>query len=203
MEYYIKLFELFAKSTGRKIKKENYAKVYDVLKNEFLEWLYIYKKMTFEYRQYLEQYYNINLDTSEVAELGKCNLDSVVRDDAVMITPYGHSFTDLYHKDSKLIVTEKDIKIDFGYCVENAIGINLYITQNPYLYTNVISDLKKLSDYHKKNIILGMYGKVYDSDRKGKIKILKQFKSGLDNNNQFELDYNTSRDNYFCTITRK
>ncbi len=203
MEYYIKLFELFAKSTGRRINKDNYMKMYQLLKGEFLQWLNVYKKITFEYREYLEQYYNINLEDESVAELGKCNLDSVVRDDAVMITPYGHSFTDLYHKDSKLIVTEKDIKIDFGYCVENAIGINLYITQNPYLYTNVMSDLKKISDYHNINIILGMYGKIYDEDKDSKIKILKQFKRGIDKRNQFELDYNTSRDNYFCTITRK
>ena len=204
MEYYVKLFELFAKATGRKITKENYKKMYTRLRSEFIEWLYYYKKMTYEYRMYLQQYYNIDLDNSSVVELGKGNIDSVVREEALMVTPYGYTFTDLYHKDSKLIITDDNVRIDFGICKENTNGINLYITQNPYLYTNSVAELKQLHDLHNENIILGMYGKTYDYDRESKIKLLKQFRRGINSENQeYDLDYYEQRDNYFCTIAKK
>lgn len=204
MKYYEKLFELYAKAIGLKITKENFNKMYNLYEKDFLYWLNRYKDATFEYRLYLTKYFNIDLDSSSVAELGKGNLDSVVRDDALMITPYGYTFTDLYHKNSKLIITKDNIKLDFGICEENTVGIDLYITQNPYLYTSVMSDLKKLNDLYNKNIILGMYGKLDDEDKSSKIKILKQFKRGIDKDNQkFDMDYNEHKNNYFCVITRK
>ena len=153
---------------------------------------------------YLQQYYNIDLDNSSVVELGKGNIDSVVREEALMVTPYGYTFTDLYHKDSKLIITDDNVRIDFGICKENTNGINLYITQNPYLYTNSVAELKQLHDLHNENIILGMYGKTYDYDRESKIKLLKQFRRGINSENQeYDLDYYEQRDNYFCTIAKK
>lgn len=203
MEYYIKLFELFARSVGLKINRKNYKTLYTRYKKDFIDWLNIYKATTFEYRIYLKQYFGIDVDDYFLAELGKGNIDSVVREEAFMITPYGYTFDDTYHKNSSLVIDD-DIKLDFGTFTERANDIRTFITQNPYLNTDVMSKLKKLYEYHNKNIVLGMYGKINDEDRKAKIKILKQFRRNIDPDNQvFELDYNTKEDNYFCAITKK
>jgi hypothetical protein len=72
------------------------------LKPEFIEWLNEYKLTTFEYKEYLTNYFGMDLQSKELAELGKGNIDSVVDGDALLITPYGHTFSDLSHTNSTL-----------------------------------------------------------------------------------------------------
>ena len=48
MEYYIKLFELFARSVGLKINRKNYKTLYTRYKKDFIDWLNIYKATTSE-----------------------------------------------------------------------------------------------------------------------------------------------------------
>jgi hypothetical protein len=77
------------------------------------------------------------------------------------------------------------------------------MTQNPYLY-GVLSELLKINNFYNKNIVLGVYGKEYDKNKTAKIKILKEFKRKINNfNDNYDMDYNTKEDNYFCAITRK
>lgn len=204
MEYYVKLFELFVKATGRKLNKDNYKKLYTKLRPEFIDWLEEYKYSTSEYRRYLESYFGIDLESFYLAELGKGNIDSIVREDACMITPYGYTFSDTYHKNSSLIINENDLIVDYGDFKESGNGISTYITQNPYLNTYVISELKKIHEIHNKTIVLGMYGKIYDQDIKNKIRILKQFRKSVDTeNNGYDYEFNTKGDNYFGVVTKK
>lgn len=204
MEYYVKLFELFTKTVGIKLNRNNYKHVYTKFKQDFIEWLDIYKITTYEYRMYLEKYFGIDLDDRYLAELDKGNIDSIIGDEAYAITPYGYTFPDTYHKSAELIVNEDEIKVNLGDVSERIYDIRTYITQNPYLNEKTISSLKKLHDYHNKRIIFGVYGKLHDIDKNSKIRMLKQFKRSVDSYDQeFDLDYNTKEDNYFFAMTKR
>jgi hypothetical protein len=145
----------------------------------------------------------MDLQSKELAELGKGNIDSVVDGDALMITPYGHTFSDLSHTNSSLDFNGSVLMLNVYGEQYSLTDIHTYMTQNPYLY-GVLSDLIKINNFYNKNIVLGVYGKEYDKNKTAKIKILKEFKRKINNfNENYDMDYNSKGDNYFCAITRK
>lgn len=205
MDYYAKLFELFLRTIGVKIDKDNYKKTYTALRNSFIEWLESYKISTLEYKKYVEQYLDIDLGNYYLVELGKGNIDSIVHGDAGSITSYGYTFTEAGYKNSELIFKDNKVFIDYGDYLESAGSVDIFMAQNPYVGSHDLSNLHKIHNLQNREILLGMYGKLTDKDRKSKIKILKQFKKNIDPDNQlYDFEYNTKDNNYyFGVITKK
>lgn len=200
MEYYLKLFQLFLKSNGVKMKDSNFDKFkyYERHKAEFIEWLKQYKLCTYEYKKYLENYIGISLDNERLIELGKGNIDSIVGDNSIVVSPYAHTFNDLYRSNSTIVFDDDNVYFnmnDENILIDRA---DMIMCNNPYMY-HVMSTLEKLynRDY---NIMVGVYGKEYDKNKIAKIKILKEF---LRNKDRLEYHYNTSDDNYFYVLTKK
>lgn len=200
MEYYLKLFQLFLKANGVKIKDSNYDKIkfYERHRNEFIDWLKQYKLCTYEYKKYLEKYLGISLDNEKLIEFGKGNIDSIVGDNSILITPYAHTFADLYRSNSTLVFDNNNVYFNMNnenYLLNKS---DTFMCNNPYMY-HIMSTLEKLynMDY---NIIVGVYGKEYDKNKNAKIKILKQFKKNKD---RLGANYNTKDDNYFYVLTKK
>lgn len=191
MDYYNKLFQLFLSKYGTRYSEH----VASILKEEFYEWLPSYKELTNEYRLYLINYIGIDLNDPFLAELDKGYVDTVIGKTAIMISPYAYT-SFLKNCNFKLDDENKIILLDNNNKVlEN--DINLIISHNPYT-NKTINNIKKIS--FNNDILLGMYGKIYDQDKKKKINKLKNLLEDIKN---YEIDYNEKDDNYFCVLSKK
>ena len=196
MDYYHKLFSLFLKTID--ISRSEIKKNREILYNAFYSWLPIYMEQSLEYKQYLQSFLNINLNTPLIAEFDKGYVDSIIDDDATMISNYAH--TKGYHGNSLLTFRDYDILVikinDEIYPLDR---INSLITHNPYSAYEW-EKAEKIFNSYNGNIIFGVYGNINDYNKKEKIEKLKKLKSNLKN---IKEDYNEKEDNYFYVLTRK
>ena len=192
MDYFDKLFDLFLKKYGTK----NEENIKEILREEFFEWLPSYKQLSDEYRLYLENYLGMNLNNPFLVELDKGYIDTVIGEFSTMISPYAYTsllenYNLTFDENKRILLVKNGIVRDFD-C-----GVNTIISHNPYS-KNTIQNIKKASLNY--DIILGMYGKLNDKDKKNKINKLKLISKELTN---YEIDYNEKDDNYFCVLNKK
>jgi len=190
MDYYNKLFETFLAKYGTKYSEE----IDYILKEEFYDWISDYKKLTNEYKLYLKNYIGIDLNNPFLAELDKGYADTVIEKNALMISPYAYTnflknYSMRLDKNNKIILLNPDKKIYNN--------IDIVISHNPYT-KKTIDKIKKIALEY--NIILGMYGNLYDQDKTEKINSLKILLNEIKDG---EIDYNEKDDNYFCVLSKK
>ena len=137
----------------------------------------------------------------KTAEVNKGELDSVV-------LPYNTTIISPYIKPNN----RKDTFDNEFYIIDNKPyykhfndKIFRYMTQNPYSITKKdykeIFDWKNMHNNSKYEIVFGIYGNLYDEDRKEKIKKLEKLKKEL-NDNYIE-EYDIFNDSYYYVLASK
>lgn len=182
-QYILNLIEQYKKATGTtNIDLESIAFLKD-----FNAWIARNKVIGDIYLGMLENR-GILFDTEKCAEVGKGKDDSIV-------TPYYTSIITPYTKGLKKL-EGKIIKSTFnivdntpiiyeskGITLPKTINpneINTFMTQNPYIETN-LNDWAKLHNNPNYNgIILGVYGSSEDKDKETKIDELRKIRKLLD-----------------------
>ena len=152
----------------------------------------------------------IRVDSYDVAEVGKGKSDSIVQDlTTTIITPYpeglirdGFNYSRLITAKFKIydgipVLLNKDKKGNKILDDLSPTMFRLFMTQNPYTNKQIEywDELHNMSD---KNIVVGVFGSIYDKDSVDKINDLNRFKSKL--NGSYQEDYITEDDTYAFVI---
>ena len=158
----------------------------DIFCKEFKEWLLERKRYGNRYIDFLYDMDGRILERT-TAEVGKTELDSlVIPFDTTIISPY--EFKKLENRErlinSKFLVYEEKPVLYFDRQEQPTIvvlperRIDTFMTQNPYTFYSVKywSDLHNSGNY---DILLGVYGSIYDKNIKRNLEILKYVKDRL------------------------
>jgi hypothetical protein len=179
----------------------------DVDSEEFLHDFSSYishRKAQAEEYFYFLQYLGFDFNNSHCAEVGKGEHDSLAFiSNTTLIT----EFTDAFKEDFKDRIVKGTVKVNENDAlfVHDQLSlvipphiINTYIQQNPYFYAN-ISGWENLHNSKKNNVIVGVYGNVFDKDINNKINLIKRFKDNLEENTYKE-GYEVHNDSYFYAV---
>lgn len=145
------------------------------------------------YKDYLS-YLNVSL--YDGTEVGKGKYDSISSKDMKIVSSYGITLGVL---PSKLIITDRNVLIATPRTISLA-ETNLFITHNPYSYQDV-SAWHKIHNSGMYDISIGMYGNIYDRDKKSKIELLSKLADKMDTDT--ELTQDTLGDKYFCSLNSR
>ena len=145
------------------------------------------------YKDYLS-YLNVSL--YDGTEVGKGKYDSISSKDMKIVSSYGITLGVL---PSKLIITDRNVLIATPRTISLA-ETNLFITHNPYSYQDV-SSWHKIHNSGMYDISIGMYGNIYDRDKKSKIELLSKLADKMDTDT--ELTQDTLGDKYFCSLNSR
>ena len=138
---------------------------------------------------------NINFELYKVFYYVAKN-SSISSKDMEIVSPYGITLGIL---PSKLIITDRNVLIATPRTISLA-ETNLFITHNPYSY-QAVSSWHKIHNSGMYDISIGMYGNIYDRDRKSKIELLSKLADKIDTDT--ELTQDTLGDKYFCSLNSK
>lgn len=174
---------------------------------DLLCWIEQRQKISKNYVTLLDNM-QVNYNSEHCAEIGKTMYDSVVLPfDTTIITPYTTP-ADVKHPgriieaDFKLVdATPMIFKILNGKLVKRTIEsdqIKTYMTQNPYT-SDEIKDWRFLHNCGDNNIIVGVFGNVYDQDIDEKLKMMKRFALQLTNGKYVE-DFGNIGDTYCYAV---
>lgn len=156
--------------------------------NEFYNWIIKLKKNTKTYELFLE-YLGIIFSKYSTIELNKGKYDTL--DNTTKIS--------LYTKPRRNLEIYRSLPIIIDNAsIYEASNFSLFLTHNPLKNEDII----KLIQLHKLglNIILGMYGKLSDKDKRRKLEVLKTLQSTLSDTS---LHVETLDDNYFACLKDK
>ena len=195
MKLYFKyLIEQYKSARGYKELDSDKEK----FKVDFYNWLSKNEQIGINYASLL-YVLDIDFTTSKTAELNKGHLDSIVLPyETTIISPYSQKIDR-----ENIFVEEVEIK---GCCpqlkkYEN--NIHRIMLHNPYNNFSTF-DFKKwrnIHEYTNTDIVLGMFGNVYDKDRDTKIKQLEIFKKHL--TRECIEKYEILDDTYYYVIASK
>ena len=171
----------------------------DEFKKDFYLWVTKNQENGINYASLLFSL-GIDFTTKKTVEMDKGNLDSVVLPyDTTIISPYINN--NLNRKnvfDDKLIIKG-------NYPMRKEFDIKFYrlMTQNPYsdFETKDYIKWKNIHEYTDYDIVLGVYGNLYDLDKEDKIRKLEVFKSYL--TQEYIESYDIVNDNYYYLIASK
>ena len=169
---------------AREINNINFAVMKD--NEDFINWIVQNRQTSKMYKDYLS-YLNVSL--YDGTEVGKGKYDSISSKDMKIVSSYGITLGVL---PSKLIITYRNVLIATPRTISLA-ETNLFITHNPYSYQDV-------SAWHKIHNS-GMYGNIYDRDKKSKIELLSKLADKMDTDT--ELTQDTLGDKYFCSLNSR
>lgn len=140
-------------------------------------------------------------------EVGKGYFDSIVVPyETRLITPFKSEFSQEYIDDRNRIIEARLSVINQVPALIFANGIRStientesqkFMTYNPYSI-NEISDWNQIANNPSKQIIIGVYGKTHDKDRRKKIDEIKRWKEKLDV--VYKECYATTDDRYYYAI---
>lgn len=199
------LLEQYKEINGINFLSINDLKREDI-RQEFKEWL----KERYKYgNRYLDFIYEMNnsvLDRT-TAEVGKTELDSlVIPFDTTIISPY--EFKELEDRErlinSKFMVYEEKPVLYFDRQEQPTLvvlperRIDTFMTQNPYTPYSI----KYWSDLHnseKFDIVVGVYGSIYDKNIKSNLELLKYIKDKCILSD-YKYDLNHDGDVYYGAI---
>lgn len=181
---------------------------------ELCDWYASRESMIENYIETLSYMGLDEIDLNTTYEVGKGVLDSITpSSDIKIITPYHIGFNKLGKKNDNILPYYFAVNYNGDpllYERNNAMFstgniIHLpsidkpytFITENPYVKENA----KCWVDIHnsgKNNIVMGMYGSIYDKDIKDKIKFLRDLESKLIL--PYSKEETTFNDNYICVL---
>ena len=167
-------------------------------KIDFDNWLKKYQENGINYASFL---YSIGIDFIEnrTAEVNKSSLDSIVLPyDTTIISPYINVFDrENVINNSFFIVGSKPYYKNFKS------NIYRYMTHNPYSTCDnkELMNWKNIHEYTSYEIVLGMFGNLYDIDKESKIKKLEMLKKHL--KKEYIEEYDIIKDSYYYVIASK
>ena len=176
---------------AREIKNINFAEMKD--NEDFINWIVQNRQTSKMYKDYLS-YLNVSL--YDGTEVGKGKYDNISSKDMKIVSSYGITLGVL---PSKLIITDRNVLIATPRTISLA-ETNLFITHNLYSYQDV-SSWHKIHNSGMYDISIGMYGNIYDRDRKSKIELLSKLADKMDTDT--ELTQDTLGDKYFCSLNSR
>lgn len=176
---------------AREIKNINFAEMKD--NEDFINWIVQNRQTSKMYKDYLS-YLNVSL--YDGTEAGKGKYDSISSKDMKIVSSYGITLGVL---PSKLIITDRNVLIATPRTI-SLVETNLFITHNLYSYQDV-SSWHKIHNSGMYDISIGMYGNIYDRDRKSKIELLSKLADKMDTDT--ELTQDTLGDKYFCSLNSR
>lgn len=144
------------------------------------------------------RYIGVDITTEKTAEINKGKYDSIIKSyNTLAITPYPIDIPENRLYNYSFVATENGPKLEMKtddeklYLIAD-MPIKNYMTQNPY-NLNQLRQLKYLYNSDKYNIIVGMFGKIYDYNMNIKLKQLEKLEKQLK-----DLDYKTAflKDNF-------
>lgn len=184
-EYLRKLYNQYCETQGKVYIKPNI--------DEFTEWIAINKKLLQNYKDYQM---NIGYITSKtIAEIGKGKYDSISDKEIEIISPYAET---LKKQNRRLVIMEGIPLIINKTEVQEPIQ-EILLTHNPY--DKEIFNWKDVHNNGLYDINIGVFGHVYDKDYIKKLKLIKKLSTGM--NDDFIIDYETNKDEYYCSINSK
>lgn len=185
MERYLnKLVEQFKQSTGAKNVDVNSQ----TFISEFSSWIKSRQAIGEDYLGLLDYMELHRIGEAETAEIGKGKYDTLVSEaNTTIITPY-----------SKGIIAEPERIITADFSVYDSTPILVrtteknttqldpitssetltFMTQNPYTVAQ-IANWEQLHNSGENNIVVGVYGSIYDKDTDRKIKELESLREKL------------------------
>lgn len=161
---------------------------------DFCNWIVENKNVMTKYQEYLFALGYICDKT--ITEVGKGKFDSLKLVDSIIVSPYAET---LGLDNSELFMLENQplIKTKQGIVAPKTDTI---LTHNPY-EEMIISNWPKIHNFNSYDISIGVYGSIYDSNFAQKIKMIEILSRQMENDHR--VDYDTDKDNYFCTINSK
>lgn len=147
------------------------------------------------------------------AEIGKGKFDTLVKDfDTTIITPYSK---DIIVPDASRVITS-DFRVYEGTPILmrqtekgttqidpiTSTSVLTFMTQNPYSQSQ-IANWEQLHNRRENDIIVGIYGSVYDKDTESKIRQIEDLRDKLDDS--YKEEYAVVNDTYCYAVasTRK
>ena len=195
------LMEQYQKANG--YKYVDFAS--KTFKNDYLEWLKDRKKQGYRYLDFL---YEMNPKVLErtTAEIGKTEFDTLTEPfDTTIISHF--EFKNIADK-TRLIpafvkVVDEELllqilpqgKVKLVFLPKK---INLLMTENPYTPYS-ISNWDTLHNSGNYDIIVGVYGSIYDKDIKEKLNLLKNIREKI-LFGDYKYNLNTDNDIYYAAI---
>lgn len=205
MERYLKkLIEQFKQATGTKNVDTNSQEFI----SEFESWIRQRQLEGNEYLGLLDYMELSKVSDPATAEIGKGQFDTLVKDlDTTIITPYSKG---IIIPDSRRIITS-DFRVYEGTPVLmrqtekgttkidpiTSASTLTFMTQNPYTPTQ-IANWEQLHNGRENDIIVGIYGSVYDKDTESKIKQIEDLRDRLDDS--YKEEYAVVGDTYCYAI---
>ena len=203
MEKYLNdLIRQFKLATGTKQADINSKAFID----EFSDWIGKRQLIGEGYNDFLD-YMGVGYRSESCAEIGKGSFDSIVKPfETTIITPDSSFVTEdperiicgnmRVFNDMPVLITSTHEEKQYDMIPRDI--IRTYMTQNPTSEKSILN-WENLHNSGKNNIIVGIYGSMYDKDITDKIKQLKAFRAGLTSDDYAE-DYASTRDGYFYVI---
>lgn len=153
---------------------------------EFANWLYEQRKGYDELKKYFE-FFEIDINSSSLAEVGKGKYDSIVLPTTQIISPFGET---LKKENSELIIYQGEPIIlgskDKGQVVDK------FLTHNPYTF-EIIKDWSTLHN-NNYDIIVGICGTIYDKNIQDRKEQMIYLVHGM--NEEYEENYDLINDIY-------
>ena len=195
-EYEGKLLEQFKSATGtRKIDSKS-----KFMKEEYDYWVRDLKISQSRYLKLLNQF-KLQCYDENAVEVGKGPVDSLFANDkTTIVSPY---FKDVNRPGLTYVgrpVVDKDELKYIDSWIAKPLEINggrIYLTQNVY-------DLEELNKWHllakRDTVVVGVFGRIFDSDMTKKIREIKEFARRLDD---YTYNYGDLSSTYCYTIVSK
>lgn len=187
-EYMAKIIRQFEEAKGESVKNIH-LEVYLATLKEFIKER---QRIKNTYRFFLSSL-SLDFNDEDTVEIGKGRYDTLVTDfdKTSMITPY---IRGLENKNRIIIPSTFKVLQNGIILSDSPYTFKTYMTQNPYSIED-IENFEKIDG----NLIFGIYGNIYDKDRKYKIQTLYNLNKRLDNN--FMIDGGTFDDDYYYILT--
>ncbi len=158
--------------------------------NDFAHWLYEQNKALEELKKYFANY-DIDINDSNIAEVGKGKYDSIVLPTTRIISPFGET---LNKENNELLVYQGE-PIITGSEVKGQV-VDRFMTHNPYYYEQISE--WPLLHFNGYDIIVGYCGYVNDLNILEKENQLNLLKQNLEQG--CIVNYDTINDVYVCFI---
>lgn len=180
MDTYLQnLFNQFLSVTGM----DNTIDVSENVLNNFHKWLVDMQFLGQKYEEILTLM-KVDFNTSKIAEIGKGKYDSIVHGNGktTIITPCPNEFFDIISNPiiigsleclgNEPVIVETDM-VETTYTTLSNFNIDTIMTHNPF---GDINTFLRLCNRTYLNIVVGVFGKIYDKNAEQKIEMLKEFK---------------------------
>lgn len=161
---------------------------------DFIKWIEYNERLTKKYKEYLICLGYIN--GKKVSEVGKGVHDTLLLPNSAIVSPYAKT---MRLPNSELFITGVTPLIQEKGALLYP-DADILLTYNPFEEMRII-DWSKIHNSKMFDVSIGFYGSVHDSDFDSKIELLEKISKKMYEDHK--IDFDTDKDNYFCSISSK